>query len=177
MSVPRSASMILVLTLALGALAMPAAAQAPELGQGWMPEFTMASRQILALAEATPEEKFSWRPAPGVRSIGEVYVHLAVGNLWLLSQTGVKVDLSRVPKAPEKAITSKADVLTWLREGFDAVKQAYPSADRQAKVTFLGRETTAEQVFLRILVHNHEHMGQAIAYSRMNGIVPPWSKQ
>ena len=37
------------------------------------------------------------------------------------------------------------------------------------------KDVTAGDVFLRILVHNHEHMGQAIAYARMKGIVPPWS--
>ena len=49
----------------------------PELGQGWLPEFTFTSRQLMELAEATPAEKFGWRPGPGVRSISEVYMHLA----------------------------------------------------------------------------------------------------
>ncbi len=60
----------------------------PELGQGWGPEFTLTSRQLLQLADATPGDKFGWRPAPGVRSISEVYMHLAAGNLWLLQQAG-----------------------------------------------------------------------------------------
>jgi len=53
-------------------------------GRGWGGEFEHAARQLVALAEATPAEKFSFRPAPGVRSTSEVYMHLAVGNYWLL---------------------------------------------------------------------------------------------
>lgn len=166
--------------LAIGSvlLSQAAVAQAPELGQGWLAEFNMAARQLGQLAEATPADKFGWRPGPGVRSISEVYVHVAVGNLWLLEQAGVKVPdgLSKVPKDPEKSITDKAEVLEWLQASFDAVRQGYQSADRKKKVQFLGRDTTSDDVFLRILVHNHEHMGQAIAYARMNAIVPPWSK-
>jgi len=151
--------------------------QAPELGQGWMAEFTLTTRQILQLAEATPEDKFAWRPAPGVRSVSEVYVHLAMANLLLLERAGAKspIDRSAIPAAPEKSITTKADVIAWLKKSFDAVRVGYEMADRQKKVQLFGRETTTDSVFLRILVHNNEHMGQAVAYARMNGIKPPWS--
>jgi uncharacterized damage-inducible protein DinB len=159
---------------------VPVAAQgpAPELGQGWLPEFTLTARQLLQLAEATPADKFSWRPAPGVRSISEVYVHLAVGNFFLLERAGVQLpsDRASVPKDPERSITRKEDVLKWLKSSLDAVSAAYQTADQDKKVEFFGRPATADGVFLRILVHNNEHMGQAIAYARMNGVAPPWSK-
>jgi uncharacterized damage-inducible protein DinB len=150
----------------------------PELGQGWLPEFTATTRQLLQLAEVTPEGKFTWRPASGVRSISEVYMHIALGNFWLLEQAGAKssVDVSKLPKDAETSITKKAEVTQWLRTSLDAVSKAYQTADRQKKVQFFGKEATADGVFLRILVHNNEHMGQSIAYARMNGIVPPWSK-
>jgi uncharacterized damage-inducible protein DinB len=149
----------------------------PELGQGWLPEFTLTSRQLMQLAEATPPDKFSWRPGAGVRSISEVYMHVAAGNFWLLEQAGAKAsEGAKLPADPEKAVTAKADVIEWLRRSQEAVKRAYQSADRQKHVQFFGKDTTADGVFLRILVHNNEHMGQSIAYARMNGIVPPWSK-
>jgi uncharacterized damage-inducible protein DinB len=151
-------------------------AQDPELGQGWLPEFTLCAKHLVQLAEATPAEKFSWRPAPGVRSISEVYMHLAAGNFWLLGQAGVKVDLASLPKDPEKSVTAKADVIKWLKQSLELVKTSYETADRQKKVQFFNRETTADGVFLRILAHNNEHMGQSIAYARMNGVVPPWSQ-
>lgn len=171
-----------VFALALGCTLLPPPASAqtvpPELGQGWLPEFTLTSRHLVALAEATPAEKFGWRPGPGVRSISEVYMHLALGNFYLLEQAGVKpgIDRSKLPKDAEKSVTSKAEVIRWLRESLDAVSKGYQGADTQQKVKLFGKEATAEGVFLRILLHNNEHMGQSIAYARMNGIAPPWSQ-
>ena len=155
-----------------------AAPQAPELGQGWLPEFTLTTRQLLQLAEATPEAKFGWRPAPGVRSISEVYIHIAIGNYILLERAGVTlpIDMKTIPKDPEKSITKQADVIQWLRNSLDAVSKGYQTADRQKKVQFFGKDAVADGVFLRILAHNNEHMGQSIAYARMNGIAPPWSQ-
>jgi uncharacterized damage-inducible protein DinB len=179
--VNRRASLLVILAVVWGLVLawQPVAGQTipPELGQGWLPEFTLTSRQLLQLAEATPPEKFGWRPGPGVRSISEVYMHIAVGNLWLLEQAGVKSpELAKLPKDPEKTVTAKADVIQWLRTSQDAVKSAYQTADRQKHVQFFGKDAIAEGVFLRLLVHNNEHMGQSIAYARMNGIVPPWSQ-
>lgn len=163
--------------LAIGWQSTAAQTVPPELGQGWLPEFTLTSRQLIELAEATPADKFSWRPAPGVRSISEVYMHLAAGNLWLLSQAGVPTpDLAKLPKDPEKSVTAKAEVIDWLRRSQDAVKNAYATADRQKQVQFFGKQAVADGIFLRLLLHDNEHMGQSIAYARMNGIVPPWSK-
>ena len=165
--------------LALSFFAASAIAQiAPELGQGLLPEFDLAAKKILALAEATPEAKYAWRPAPGVRSTSEVFIHIAMANFTLLGRTGVDVKFPLpMPKDnPEKSLTRKEDVIKWLKVSFDAVRAAYPTADRQKKVKFFNQDTTAEGVFLRILVHNQEHMGQSIAYDRMNGIKPPWSE-
>jgi len=170
--------MICRIAAAFLVLAAGAGAQAPELGQGWVAEFNLAARQLVALAEATPEAKFGWRPSPEVRSIAEVYMHIAEGNYWLLGQAGVKPDAqaAKLPKDPEKSVTAKADVIEWLERSQDAVRAASRAADRRKKVQFFGRETTADAVFLRILVHNHEHMGQSIAYARTCGVVPPWTK-
>ena len=62
--------------------------QAPELGLGWVPEFNLAARQLVALAESIPPEKFSWRPGAGVRSTSELFMHVAVGNYYLLADKG-----------------------------------------------------------------------------------------
>jgi hypothetical protein len=81
-----SGGLLLALTVA-----WPAAAQVPAgVDEGWLGEFEHAQRQLLQLAEATPRDKFSWRPAPGVRSIAEVYMHIAVANYFLLGQAGIK---------------------------------------------------------------------------------------
>jgi uncharacterized damage-inducible protein DinB len=165
-------------TALIVAVAQSAGAQVPPgVGEGWRGEFDHASRQLLQLAEATPADKFAWRPAAGVRSMAEVYMHIAVANQFLLAQAGAKpsVDLSKLGKDPERSITDKAGVIKFLKESFDAARSAYQTADLQQKVQLFKKEVTAGDVFLRLLVHNHEHMGQAVAYARMNGIVPPWS--
>lgn len=153
-------------------------AQTAEYGQGWLPEFNHASKQILALAEATPAEQYGWRPAPGVRSTSEVYMHIVKGNYMLLTMSGATAPprYAKLPKDFEKSITTKAEVIEWLKDSQDAVRTAYPKLDLNKKADFFGQPTTASAVLLRLLVHSHEHMGQAIAYARMSGVVPPWSK-
>ncbi len=149
----------------------------PGIGQGWIPEFNHASSQLNALAQATPAEKFSWRPAPGVRSVSEVYMHIAVGNYFLLTQAGFKLPADlKINADTEKSVTDKAQVMQWLKRSQDLVRESYPKADLQKKTDFLGHPTNVDGVLLRLLVHNHEHMGQSIAYARMIGVVPPWSQ-
>jgi uncharacterized damage-inducible protein DinB len=159
-------------------LAPHAGAQAPPgVAEGWSGEFDHAMRQITQLAEAIPADKYSWRPAPGVRSTSEVIMHLAIANYFLLAQTGVKppVDLTTLGKEPEKSLTAKADVVKFLKTALDFVKTTAPTIDRTRKLKLFGKDVTADGVLLRVLVHNHEHMGQLIAYARVNGVTPPWS--
>ena len=84
--------------------------------------------------------------------------------------------LSKVTAETEKKVTAKAEVIQWLKGSQDLVRASYPKADMQKKIKFLGKDTTIEAVYLRCVIHSNEHMGQSIAYARMNGIVPPWSE-
>ena len=54
--------------------------------------------------------------------------------------------------------------------------ESYPNIDKRKAVTFLGHDATCEGVLLRALAHANEHLGQMIAYARVNGVAPPWSK-
>src|SRR5207245_10117537 len=105
--------------------ARPLLAQAPPEGiwQGYDGEWRHVSRQLIALAEAVPEEKLAWRPAPGVRSTSEVLMHIALANFYLLSVTGPKMPAD-MKEGMEKSVTSKADVINWLKRSLDAVKSA-----------------------------------------------------
>jgi uncharacterized damage-inducible protein DinB len=137
------------------------------------------SQQLIALAEATPPEKFEWRPAPGVRSTSEVYMHIAIANFYLLSVTGPKMPPD-LKQSMEKTVTSKAEVIGWLKRSLQAVKEAHLAEkpdDLQRKVHIADRDATVDGMYLRIIVHANEHMGQLIAYARMTGVVPPWSKE
>jgi uncharacterized damage-inducible protein DinB len=168
---------LLLLCLLLSAPAL--FAQAPEgLWQGYDGEWKHVSRQLIALAEATPAEKFAWRPAPGVRSTSEVYMHIVLANFYLLSVTGPKMPAGLKEDA-EKTITSKAEVVDWLKRSLDAVKEAHLAVkpgDLERKVHIADRDATVDGMYLRIIVHANEHMGQLVAYARMTGVAPPWSK-
>jgi len=153
---------------------------APEgIWQGYDGEWKHVSKQLIDLAEATPAEKFSWRPAPGVRSTSEVYMHIALANFYLLSVTGPKMP-AELKREMEKSVTAKADVINWLKRSLTAVKEAHASVtpkDLDRKVHIADRDATVDGMYLRIIVHANEHMGQLIAYARMTGVAPPWSKQ
>jgi uncharacterized damage-inducible protein DinB len=166
-------------TLLLCLLLTTSAAHAQNQGlwEGYDGEWSVVSRQLIALAEATPADKYSWRPGPGVRSTSEVYMHIAIANLYLLSVTGLKEP--KVTVDLEKTVTAKADVIDWLKRSLDAVATArahLKPGDLERKVSIDGKTVTVDGIYLRIIVHDNEHMGQLIAYARVNGIVPPWSK-
>src|SRR5712691_7140311 len=154
-------------------------AQPEGIWQGYDGEWGHVSRQLIALAEATPAEKFAWRPAVGVRSMSEVYMHIALANFYLLSVTGPKMPADMKTPDLEKTVTAKADVIDWLKRSLDAVKTARASlkpGDFQRKVKIDGKDDTVDGMYLRIIIHDNEHMRQLIAYAPMNGIAPPSSK-
>ena len=104
-------------------------------------------------------------------------MHAAIANFWLLSVTGPQLPKDLTSNGLEKSITSKAEVVNWLRRSLEAVRKArstLKSSDLGRKVKIEGREATVDGIYLRIIVHANEHMGQLIAYARMNGIAPPW---
>ena len=169
---------LLLLFLSLSVPALPA--QAPEgVWQGYDGEWKHVSQQLVALAEATPAEKFSWRPAPGVRSTSEVYMHIVDANFYLLSVTGPKMPAD-LNDDMEKTVTSKAEVIAWLKRSLEAVKTAHAAEtpkDLERKVKIEGQDATVDGMYVRIIVHANEHMGQLIAYARMTGVVPPWANK
>ena len=174
----RTAKALLLWLLLSSAPVLFAETYPEGLWQGYDGEWKHVSQQLIALAEATPAEKFAWRPAPGVRSTSEVYMHIVVANFYLLSVTGPKMPAGLKEDA-EKTITSKTAVIEWLKRSLDAVKEAHLAikpTDLERKVHIFDRDATVDGMYLRIIVHANEHMGQLIAYARMTGVVPPWSK-
>jgi uncharacterized damage-inducible protein DinB len=171
----------IVLAVLLGGVALHAQGGDPLEGlwQGYDGEWVHVSKQLVALAEATPAEKFSFRPTPGVRSMSEVYMHIAIANLGLLNITGPKLPADLKSPDMEKTVTAKAEVIDWLKRSLEAVKTAHAAAkpaDLRRAVKVNKRDATVDGMYLRIIVHANEHMGQLIAYARMAGVVPPWSE-
>jgi uncharacterized damage-inducible protein DinB len=137
-----------------------------------------AEKKLTALAEAMPAEKFGWRPAEKIRSVGEVFMHVAGGNYFLPTFWGVKPPEGVNPREFEKSGSDKAKVLATMKASFEharnAIKNA-PAADLGKAIKLFGNDSTIRQAMLVVATHNHEHLGQSIAYARMNGVAPPWS--
>jgi len=176
----------LALAIALFALATPliarqnAPAPVPATPQtGFRGEFFAnlddVQDKILALAEATPADKFGWRPSKDVRSVSEVYMHIAGGNYFLATFVGVSAP--KMNGDIEKTVTTKADVVAELKKSFDHLRNAVMIVkDLERPVKMFGKPSTDRGVLVTMLSHLHEHLGQSIAYARMNGVVPPWSR-
>src|SRR5207247_8593860 len=127
------------------------------------------------LANAMPAEKLSWRPAPGIRSVSEVYMHVVGANYLLPSFAGVKMP-EGISRDMEKTVTEKAKVVETLKKSLENAKSVATNAtdaDLDKKVKIFGREITQRALMMVMLNHMHEHLGQSIAYARMNGVTPP----
>jgi uncharacterized damage-inducible protein DinB len=134
-------------------------------------------KKFVDLAEAMPQKKYSWRPMEGVRSVSEVYMHVAGANYFLPTFAGIKAP-EGMSRDMEKTVTKKAKVVEMLKKSFDHLRQAILStsdADLDKPAKMFGQETTVRGVLLTTVTHMHEHLGQSIAYARMNRVVPPWT--
>lgn len=180
--------MRLATVLATAALAMcidPSvlAAQAPQ--SGWRAEFLTslggAERKYVALAEAMPWEKYSWRPAEGVRSVCQVFLHISGANYLFARPLGAQVPTGADAQALEKeqCPANRDQVVSTLKASFAHMRNAVtstPEAQADAPVELFGMKMTKRGLLLFGAEHMGEHLGQSIAYARMNGVKPPWSQ-
>jgi hypothetical protein len=138
--------------------------------------------KFLALAQAFPQDKYTWRPMDGVRSVSEVLMLAAMeGYSFIPSGFGGKpADLgSREDAAKLRTLSDKNAVIDHLNKGFAHAKQQLESIDPStltAKRKMMGQDRSVVDIALFIGGDLHEHLGQLIAYARTNHIVPPWSK-
>lgn len=143
-------------------------------------------KKVLALAEAAPEEKFAFRPSEKARPFGEVLAHLAMANRLI-------ADLSERTPAPaefrarveeqwrrERDPRTKAELLALLKQSFADVRariQPLRAAQWNREIQLFGEKNTVRGAFIWLDAHLAEHVGQLIAYARMQGIKPPWSPE
>ena len=172
-----------VLAVLIGGAAAARGAEPATPPAGFRAEFIAevdsVGKKLADLAAAEPQEKFAWRPAPGIRSVSEVYMHVVGGNYFLPSFAGAKIP-EGIDRGMEKSVTDKTKVIDMLKKSCESVKTfaaGMSDADLDKKVkVFGGREMTQRALLVLMLNHLHEHLGQSIAYARMNGIAPPWSE-
>jgi uncharacterized damage-inducible protein DinB len=161
-----------------GSKPAPGAASAFNIRAQFLDDLKDTEDKVVSLAEAFPQEKYTWRPAAGVRSVGEVFLHLAGGNFGFPTYWGAQPPAGIERKGFEKSTTDKAKVIELVRQSYDYMRKAAQNlsdADLAKAVKMFGEETTVSGVLFTIATHQHEHLGQVIAYARMNGVVPPWT--
>ncbi len=141
--------------------------------------FDDASGKILRLAEAIPEANYGWRPMEGVGTVREVLVHVTETNLGLGARLGAKPPTGLERKTVATAMTTKAEAIAVTKRSMDFVRGVLaeiPAAELLPEVEVFGKKAPKLRVALLPADHAHEHLGQLIAYARMNRIAPPWSK-
>src|SRR5215213_7731695 len=162
----------------------PAASAAPAIAPGAKADMLVwiedAEKKLLDLTSAMPEAKYAWSPGKGVRSVGEVFVHVISANYNLPSKAGVKPPPSFDAKTIDKTLTKKADIVAALRDSFAHAKRALADTTDTAldgTVDLFGNKSTVRGVYLLLLSHGQEHLGQSIAYARFNNLTPPWTER
>lgn len=174
------ASLICLLVLTLAATPAPAQTQAStnNFKQQFLRHFNYASR-VLSLAEAMPADTYSWQPSEEVYSVAKVYAHIARYNfLYLESSLGIPAPKD-VNLETMESITKKEDVIAVLKQSIQHVKSAIqqmPNSKLSEPTELYGQTVNGQAVLMQLITHYSEHAGQAIAYARMNAIVPPWNR-
>lgn len=145
----------------------------------------IAHDKFTALAGAMPERTLSWRPMDGVRSVSDVYIHIAADNFFVPSlmgleaptETGITDDVRTFRAYQEREMT-KAEIVEAVDASFEFLLAAMEETrgELNRTMTLGGSETTVGDVWIRAVTHIHEHLGQGIAYARANEVVPPWSR-
>ena len=163
------------------AAAAPVASVAPATGfrAEFLEELAYYEKRYSNLAEALPAEKYTWRPTEGVRSAGEVFTHIVGANYGVARALGTpppagldfKSIMALSPDKP-KVIQALKDSCAHFRNAVIALKEE--DADKPQKM--FNRQTTLRGSFIVITGHFGEHLGQSIAYARVNGVVPPWTE-
>jgi uncharacterized damage-inducible protein DinB len=135
--------------------------------------------EFLRLAEAFPADKYTWRPGPGVKSVAEVFLHVSGANYNMYKLIGAPVPAGLDVAGMEESTTDKAKIIATLKASYAHAEKAItdmPDANLEKTMPWLRGTITQRAVLLYIIPHIGEHLGQAIAYARINGVVPPWSE-
>jgi uncharacterized damage-inducible protein DinB len=150
-------------------------------------DLNTVQQKLVNLAKAMPAETYDWRPGPGVRSVREVFLHIAAENYVLPAMMGTPIpagialshtDMKTV-EAYEKQALTKDQVVAALEASFAHIHRAIGVNTDQnlgETIKFFGMDFPRQRAMLGTVTHIHEHLGQAIAYARQNKVTPPWSQ-
>jgi uncharacterized damage-inducible protein DinB len=179
------------LPLALTVAGTIAAAPTQLGAQGLMAEMHNdvgeVQKKLIDLAKAIPESAYGWRPSAGVRTVGELFKHVAADNYLIPTMMGTPAPAaSGINPADMKSVgayearsATKDQIVAELEASFTHLHGAMRTttdANLTEMIKFFGMDWSRQKATLLTVVHLHEHLGQSIAYARSNSVVPPWSK-
>ncbi|MCW8960323.1 MAG: DinB family protein [Ignavibacteriaceae bacterium] len=176
--------LFIILFLSLTAVSF---ADQPVIVKEFLGQVDFMRGRVTQLADAMPQSTYEWRPMEGVRSVSEVYLHVAFSNYLCVTITGGTVpeeagfvmDFSKAHDRDTQT-TDKAEIMNKMNQSFDVLKEriaALTEEDLNREVEAFGMKMSVRNFIISMISHCHEHLGQSIAYARMNGVVPPWSKK
>jgi uncharacterized damage-inducible protein DinB len=165
----------------------PVQAQMPAMTADLIIDINVAEEKLVALANALTLEQYAWRPGQGIRSIQEVLMHIAADNYFIPAAIGIAAPAATKITATDYAAVqsfenqklSKDATVEALKTSFAHLRKALsgiPESRYGETIKVFGQDFTHRQFMILATTHLHEHLGQMIAYARMNNVKPPWSQ-
>ncbi len=156
-----------------------AQSDAGDFKEAFLGQFEYATSRLISLAEVMPEDAYSWSPDGEAMPVAQVYMHIARYN-FLYPQTALGIESpADINLDTMEDIRDKSKVLELLQLSVDHIKQnvgALTESDLEASTKLYGRSVKGWTVLFQLQTHMSEHVGQSIAYARMNEVTPPWSQ-
>jgi uncharacterized damage-inducible protein DinB len=184
----RPAIRVTAVAAALLAFTLPLRAQGRTGLMGdLLKDISEVETKVVGLAKTMPASAYDWRPAKGVRSTGEVLLHIASDNYFLPAlmgtvppaESGISAKDYKTTVAFEKRSLNRDQIIAEVEKSFAFLKNAMnavPDDKLDAALDVFGQKSTNRGLWVTTATHLHEHLGQLIAYARSNTVTPPWSK-
>lgn len=167
-----------LLQAGLVAMAAVSVSWAGDFKQEALNRINTLESKYTGLAETMPQSAYEWRPMEGVRSVSELFLHVAGANYGLTRFVGTPPPEGFNGRGFQESTTMKSEITPKLKDSFAHLRMAIEKMDvsqAEEPVKMFGGETTQRGAVLNLLEHLSEHLGQSIAYARMNKVVPPWN--
>ena len=168
----------LACTVCLGSVMAHDNTENSAVASSYLKQAKRVEGQFVSLAKAIPQSKYNWRPMKGVRSIAEAFMHVALGNYIMLQTLGGTPPATFDMKTYQTSTTDRDKIIAEMQNSFSALNDfiaKIPESEYGQTVKFFGMDATKLDIIFVAATHEHETLGQAIAYARVNHIVPPWT--
>lgn len=176
----KKATFFLFVTFALLLISSATSAQnGSDVRDEMLNQFENASEKMVALAEAMPADAYDWSPDGEAMPVGQVYMHIARYNYVLPEMALDKEAPGDLDLDNMEEIRDKEEVIEHLKQSNDYLKNLVSELSDEelnASTELYGRTVEKWSALLQLQTHLNEHLGQSIAYARMNEITPPWSE-